>query len=324
MSAPFDRFDLRRRRFLELVGGGAASLALAPLVVGTGGCASNGAGAATPRFFTVTERATLTALVDRIFPADHDPGAVALGAVDFIERLLTAFDGDASPPRIYAGGPVSGRAPYPDSATGAPTERFPANAFAHFLPLDRLEELRWRAELFGTAATPGADFNDATLGPRRGLREIYREALARIDELAVERAGAPFAALPPDQQDALLPALDGVFAPENRRAASFMDLAIEHTLEGCFAAPEYGGNRDAAGWRMLGLDGDVHPLGYSIFSTERGDYVERADRPMSTPNPDELDPRGQLAPRPLGADAERIQRSITLVSNLVGDRCGGY
>lgn len=305
------------------MGGGAASLALAPLVAG--GCGgAGGASSAVPRFFDVTERATLTALVDRILPADHDPGAAALGAVDFIERLLTAFDGDASPPRIYAGGPLSGREPFPEPAIGAPSDRYPANDFSHFLALDRLQELRWRAELFGTAATPGADFSDSSLGPRRGLREIYREGLARIDELAITQAGAPFAALAPDAQDALLPALDGAFAPENRRGATFMDLAIEHTLEGCFAAPEYGGNRGAEGWRMLGLDGDVHPLGYSLFSTERGDYVERADRPMSTPNPDELDARGQLAPRPLGADAERIQRSIALVSNLVGNRCGGY
>lgn len=320
MSDWLDPPALRRRRFLELIGGGAASLALAPLVAG--GC--GGGTASGRRFFTSTERATLTALVDRILPADHDPGAVALGAVDFIERLLTAFDGDASPARIYAGGPVSGREPFPDSATGTPTDRFPANDFARFLPLDRLQELRWRAELFGTAATPGADFNDATLGPRRGLRDIYREALARVDALAIARAGASFAALPIDQQDALLPELDGSFAPENRRGVTFTDLAIEHTLEGCFAAPEYGGNRGGDGWRMLGLDGDVHPLGYSIFSSERGDYVERADRPMSTPNPDELDARGQLAPRPLGADAERIQRSIALVSNLVGNRCGGF
>ncbi len=316
-----DRALLRRRRFLELVGGGAASLAFVPLV--GSGCSSHGA-AATARFFSDSERATLTALVDRILPADHDPGAVALGAVDFIERLLAAFDGDASPPRIYAGGPLSGREPFPDPATGAPSDRYPANGFSHFLALDRLQELRWRAELFGTVATPGADFNDAQLGPRRGLREIYRDGLARVDELALASAGAPFAALASDQQDALLPALDAAFAPENRRGATFMDLAIEHTLEGCFAAPEYGGNRGGEGWRMLGLDGDVHPLGYSLFASERGDYVERADRPMSTPNPDELDADGRLAPRPLGADAERIQRSIALVSNLVGNRCEGF
>ncbi len=113
MSSPAEPFFLRRR-FLGLIGGGAASLALPlpPLVLG--GC-GNGSGA-THRFFTPAERATLEALVDRIFPADHDPGALALGAVSYIERLLTAFEG-ADPPRIYAGGPLSGRQPFADPAT---------------------------------------------------------------------------------------------------------------------------------------------------------------------------------------------------------------
>ncbi len=312
---------LRRRRFLGLVGGGAASLALPlpPLVLG--GCATANGG--TPRFFDATERATLEALVDRIFPADHDPGALALGAVSYIERLLTAFEG-ADPPRIYAGGPVSGRQPFPDPATGAPTGDFPPDDFARFLPLDRLQELRWRAELYGTSATPGADFNDALLGPRRGLRELYRDGLARVDEHSLAEANQPFAALDTDVRDALLPVLDAAFAPEPRRGVTFLDLVIQHTLEGCFAAPEYGGNRGREGWRMLGLDGDVHPLGYSIYAADRGEYLERPDRPMSTPNPDEIDAHGVVVPRPLGADAERIQRSIVLVSNLVGNRCDGF
>src|SRR5215831_959733 len=64
------------------------------------------------RFFTRSERATLEALCDRIIPPDDTPGAAALGAGRYIEIMLTAFD--RGTPRIYAGGPFSGRTPFPN------------------------------------------------------------------------------------------------------------------------------------------------------------------------------------------------------------------
>lgn len=54
---------------------------LGPLVVGTGSNASGGGAAAASHFFTSTERATLTALVDRILPADHDHRRGAQGGI---------------------------------------------------------------------------------------------------------------------------------------------------------------------------------------------------------------------------------------------------
>ena len=51
---------------------------------------------------------TLGVAVDRLIPpSGAHPGAAALGAVDYIDGLLGAFASD--PPRIFAGGPFSGR-----------------------------------------------------------------------------------------------------------------------------------------------------------------------------------------------------------------------
>ena len=47
--------------------------------------------------WTDAERAALATLVDELIP-----GAAALGAVDYLEQLLTALDHD--PPRLWAGG----------------------------------------------------------------------------------------------------------------------------------------------------------------------------------------------------------------------------
>jgi hypothetical protein len=273
------------------------------------------------RFFTRSERATLDALCDRIIPPDDVPSASALGAGPYIEIMLSAFDGGGTP-RIYAGGPFSGRNPYPDNKNGTPSKRRPRNSFKHFIELTRLQKLSWRAEILGTAAVPELAAFDAQFGaPKIGLRDVYRQGLAKVDQVAQAVAGAPFASLDPTKQDAVFAMLDGgAFMPDPRRGGmTFIDLLIQHTLEGCFSAPEYGGNKRRAGWAMLGLEGDDQPLGYSIFSLATDSYVERPDHPMSTPNPDELGPGGTVVPRPLTADGKFIQNSILATAGLFGN-----
>ena len=272
-------------------------------------------------FFTAQEFATLEALSDRIIPPDHDPGAKALGAAAYIEGLLTAFDDPGRVPRIFAGGPFSNRNVFPDTRKGKPSHKRPKNALKNFIPPTRVQELRWRAELFGSDQVPGADFNDVALGgPLVGLRRIYQDGLKKVDEMATALSGKPYAKLPPDEQDRLLALFDaGAFQPDPRRGGmTFISLVIEHTLEGCLALPEYGGNRGRRGWKMLGLEGDSQPLGYSIFSKAKDGYNERRGHPMSTANPDELR-HGTLTPRPISADANAIQDSIVMLSGLFGE-----
>jgi hypothetical protein len=277
------------------------------------------------QFFTQRELLTLRALCDRVIPPDADPGAGALGAVRYVRRMLTAFDRD--PPAVFACGPFSSRNPYPDNDSGRPSRRRPKNRFRGFVPLTRLQGLVWRAELFGSATVPELAALDAQYGgPKRGLRDVYLDGLAAVDVAARAMHGKPFRRLAAAAQEDLLRSLDrgGAFPPDPRRGnRTFIDLLIQHTIEACFAPPEYGGNRRRngvpQGWRMLGLAGDVQPLGYSIFSRERDDYVERPAEPVSTPNPDELDPDGNVVPRPLTADGAEIQRNIALLTSGFAD-----
>jgi hypothetical protein len=262
------------------------------------------------RFFTGSERATLDALCDTIIPPDDMPGAAALGAGRYIDIMLSAFDGGGDKPPIYAGGPFSGRNPYPDNQNGTPSKRRPHNSFKHFVELTRLQELTWRGEILGTANVPELAAFDSQFGAaKKSLRDVYRVGLAKVDQVAEAVAGAPFAKLDTTQRAAVFKMLDsGAFMPDPRRGGmTFIDLLIQHTLEGCFSVPEYGGNLRGQGWAMVGLEGDDQPLGYSIFSLATGSYVERPDHPMSTPNPDELGPGGTVAPRPLTADGKFIQ-----------------
>ncbi len=260
---------MSRREFLKIASFGAVAAALG---VELEACEEE---SAPVLFFTPHERATIGAASARILPADQDPGAREARVVRYIENLLTAFDRD--PPTIFGGGPFSGRLPYPNHATGRPSKDFPVDSFRRWLPLPRVKALAWRVRLFGSQAVPGGDFNDVVLGPTGGLRDIYRGGVQALDAKSQELFAQDFVTLTPEQQDEALAKGDQDF---------LLQLA-EHTVEGMYAAPEYGGNRDLLGWRSVKFEGDSQPLGYSIFDRSSGGYREIRERPVSTPNPDE-------------------------------------
>jgi hypothetical protein len=179
-----------------------------------------------PAFLTPAEHRTLTAAVDRLIPpVEAHPGAAALGVADYVDGLLGAFTVD--PPRIWAGGPFSGRA---GGEAG----------FDRFLPLTPLEELAWRTRIEGSQGDPAREFN----GPVVGWQARYRVGLAAL--------GDDFADQSADEQDRRLAA-----------DPDFRSLCYEHACEGAYGAPEYGGNRDGAGWRAIRFPGDSQPRGYT-------------------------------------------------------------
>lgn len=178
-----------------------------------------------PAWFTDNEYRVLSAVCSRLVPADDGPGAAEAGVPDYIDGFLGAFCFD--PPRIWAGGPVSGR-------QGGEA------GFARFHPLSTLDELAWRIRLEGSQGIPEREFN----GPVTGLQEQYRSGLASL--------GADFCDLSGVEQDERL-----------RANKKFTALVYEHCCEGLYGAPEYGGNQDLAGWEIAGFGGDVQPRGYS-------------------------------------------------------------
>jgi len=179
-----------------------------------------------PVWLSDHEYATLRAACAVLMPSDQGaPGAEEAGVVDYIDIFLGAFAFD--PPRIWAGGPTSGR-------------KGGEAAFARFFPLSRLDELAWRTRLEGSRGLPEREFN----GPVVGLQQRYREGLAALGEDFTEVDGS-------EQRHRL------------RADEDFLDLLWAHCCEGMYGAPEYGGNRDGVGWAFIGHEGDVQPRGYS-------------------------------------------------------------
>lgn len=271
-----------RRQLIRMVGGAATLLASTP------GCTSSGSALG---LFSSDQRSALTAFADVIIPPDDEPGGAALGAVDYIERLLTAFD-DKDIPAIFAGGPFSGRQPFPD-ATGHASTNFPPSDFADLIELDRVSEASWRLRIFGSAGLPAGSPNQKLTGAIASLRDQVRGGL----DAAIASADPPLA-----QQSAA--DREGTF---NAQPAAWKSLMIELVTEAAFAAPEYGGNVGLAGWKMCHFEGDSQPLGYSQWDGNKN--VERPESPLSTPNP--------------GPDAAPISREVDQLLKLVIAFIGG-
>lgn len=87
--------------------------------------------------------------------------------------------------------------------------------------------------------------------------ELYRIAIAET-EAAVKRTHGEhsFAELSADDMDNVLKGLEsGDLALPSVPSPVFFETLLANTIEGWFADPAYGGNRDMAGWRMVGFPG---------------------------------------------------------------------
>jgi hypothetical protein len=198
-----------------------------------------------PRFFSSHQAAVVAAATARIAPGPQDdpdeaghPGAREAGVTGYIDALLgTLAAVEAADAR---GEGEAARVPLifaggPWSNRHAPGPDF----MASFIPPDPVTRIAWRKRL--------ADW-----------RQQYTEGIALLDRLA----GGDFTQAPRADQDELLA------RPE---VSAFLALLFEHTIEGLYSSPEYGGNRDLAGWTDIGFRGDVQPAGYTRAEVEESD-----------------------------------------------------
>jgi gluconate 2-dehydrogenase gamma chain len=106
----------------------------------------------------------------------------------------------------------------------------------------------------GAAEARAAHYIDRALaGALIDFRETYRSGLAAVDAYARTSKGAPFAQLAPAQQDAVLTDMERNTAFDG--SAGLFGVVLSHTLQGTFGDPFYGGNRNFAGWDLIGYPG---------------------------------------------------------------------
>lgn len=169
-----------------------------------------------------------------------------------------------------------------------PTQTLPhaASAQSAFETLTRVEAETLQAivarliptDEHGPGATEAraAHYIDQSLGGALSAsRQAYIDGLAGIDAYAQGSRGARFAALPPDDQDAVLREMEADtasgFSPDS---STFFALVHTHTVEGTFCDPYYGGNADFIGWDLIGYPG------VRVAITPRQQRIDVAPRPV--------------------------------------------
>jgi gluconate 2-dehydrogenase gamma chain len=210
-------------------------------VLGAEGCTSSASSGRTLRFFTAGQAAVVEAATARIAPGPADDPAEA-GHPGAREADVTGYIDSmlgALGSLDDAAPLVFAGGPWSNRHTSGP------DLMARFLPLDPVGRIAWRRRL-------------------TGWQQQYRQGIATLDKLA----GGDFTKASRTKQDNIL-IMSSV--------SSFMSLLFEHTIEGLYAAPEYGGNRDLAGWKEIGFPGDIQPRGYTADEVSRSDGHDPVD-----------------------------------------------
>ena len=85
----------------------------------------------------------------------------------------------------------------------------------------------------------------------------YRKSLSALDKWCrAQRNGKAFAELSAEQQDEVLHGIEGGTVKfDDVDAQGFFSALLKDVPEGFFSDPIHGGNRDMAGWRMIGFPG---------------------------------------------------------------------
>jgi hypothetical protein len=113
------------------------------------------------------------------------------------------------------------------------------NLMDHFVTLDPVATIAWRRRL-------------------TTWQQQYTKGIAALDKLA----GGDFTKATTNTKDKIL---------VTQSVSTFTALLFEHTIEGLYAAPEYGGNQGLAGWKDISFPGDIQPRGYTADEVERSD-----------------------------------------------------
>jgi hypothetical protein len=211
-----------------------AVIAAIPVAAGLAACTSpRQSQPATLLFFTEHQAAVIEAATARIAPGPKDDPAET-GHPGAREADVTGYiDTMLGALNDRARDTVFAGGPWSNRHAPGP------DPMARFAPLDPVTRIAWRKRL-------------------GRWQDQYTKGIRQLDKLA----GGDFTRASHARQDKIL---------AMRSVSEFTNLLFQHTIEGLYASPEYGGNRGLAGWKEIGFPGDVQPRGYSADEVERSD-----------------------------------------------------
>ena len=198
-------------------------------------------------FFTKEEARAVDAFASRLLPGSpEDPGAHELGVVTFIDHKLASFKTFATPTYF--------KAPFAQKTPRHPGPQPHAKG----------------AILVNDEELPRYGFQ-SNLTPQ----QAYRKGLAALEAYAQGTHGKAFADLGEAVQDSIIGLLeiDKVKTFTSPGGADFFTMLQEDVNEGAFSDPMYGGNRNLAGWALVGYPGAQRA--YTAYELKHGPQHKR-------------------------------------------------
>ncbi|MEZ4523231.1 MAG: gluconate 2-dehydrogenase subunit 3 family protein [Thermomicrobiales bacterium] len=184
------------------------------------------------RSFTLDQARTVDALTARIIPGTQDdPGAREAEVVVYIDNMLSFNNGSVE--RFY------GQPPYAKTYQGdTPPEQESGPYQYVWVASDQIDRY----------------------GPQGVLSPVavYQSGIAALNTFADNEYGEMFADLSEDEQDEIVTMMadgDDISTFTEPSASDFFETVRQHTIQGYFGDPAYGGNQDYAGWRLIGYPG---------------------------------------------------------------------
>lgn len=208
------------------------------------------------QYFEIDEARIVHDLTGRIYPSDDiGPGAPEAGVVYFVDEQMNSAWGRGD--RWYMEPPFAGKNTTPSF------EQQPED------PEERDVDVSFAEQ--GPAATQGWQY---PVTPSTA----YDHGIEAVEEYAQNEYGSSFTDLDDGQQDEVVQALQdgevGTFGDKAIDAEGFFLLLRQNTIEGMFADPMWGGNRNMIGWRLKNFPGTPGALGSYREQIAEGEYIK--------------------------------------------------
>ena len=164
------------------------------------------------------------------------------------------LDGGSAAPSVRPGGEIDGHTMA--AAAREPLENLTATEsdtleaiVARLIPTD--------ASGPGAAEARAAHYIDRALGGAlASSRQAYTAGLAALDRYSRSSRGKAFTELSATDQDSVLIDVEtGAATGFTGSSAAFFALVLNHTHQGTFGDPYYGGNANFIGWDLIGYPG---------------------------------------------------------------------
>lgn len=189
----------------------------------------------------------LSAATERIFPKDKNgPGAIELDVPYFIDKQL--FGSWGTNAHDYMNGPFPVD-PFVREYVNEDVHQSKQGPHAHVLP----------------------DVPTPRYQTRLNRGEIFLRGIRAIEKESQEKFGSSFVKLEGEQQDEVLTSFEkGEVDMPGISSKTFFNFLLQTTVEGAYADPVYGGNKNMLGWKMKEYPG---PRAAYINEIESDDFI---------------------------------------------------